>query len=298
MALRGVDELAAVVAVARFRNFRVAAVDLGVSRSALSHGVAALEERLGVRLFNRTTRSVALTEAGARFVNAIAPALGEIRNAIETAGADRETPAGTLRLNTSVSAARHVLPLLVEYVRRFPDMNVDLVTEGRLIDIVRDGFDAGIRIAEAVPQDMIAVALGPEQRPMVLGSPAYLSRHPAPVTPNDLLGHRCIRARMPSGKIWRWEFERKSETLAIDVSGPLTFDETSLMLEACVAGVGLAYLTDCDVAGHLVSGRLLQVLADWTPPYPGLCLYYPGRRHLPAGLRAMVDLIHERRLAK
>lgn len=297
MNARGLDDLNAVIAVARFRNFRVAAIDLGVSRSALSHAIAALEARLGVRLFNRTTRSVSLTEAGARFVDAIVPALGDIRTAIETAGASRATPAGTLRINTSVSAARHVLPLLFDYVYRYPEMNVDLVTEGRLIDIVRDGFDAGIRIAETVPQDMIAVAFGPEQQPMVVGAPNYLARRAAPVSPHDLSDHRCIRARMPSGTIWRWEFERHGETQAVDVDGPLTFDETSLMLEAALAGVGLAYLTESDVATYLTSGALVRVLDDWTPSYPGLCLYYPGRRHLPAGLRALVDMIHERRQA-
>ena len=292
---RGVDDLNAVLAVARFRNFRAAAVDLGMSRSALSHAIAALEAQLGIRLFHRTTRSVALTEAGSQFVDAVAPALGDIRVAFETIGAQRATPAGTLRINTSLGAAREVMSLLLDYIGRFPEMKIDLVTEGRLTDIVRDGFDAGIRIAEAVPQDMIAVPLGPQMQPVVVATPSYLADHPAPLTPQALRQHRCIRSRMPSGVIWRWEFERRGEILSVDVDGPLTFDETSLMIEAALASVGLAYVSYSDVARALEAGHLVRVLEDWTPPYPGLCLYYSGRRHLPAGMRALVDLIHDRR---
>lgn len=295
MSKRGLDDLEAVVAVARHRNFRMAAIELGQSRSALSHAVATLETRLGVRLFHRTTRSVSLTEAGAQFVDAVMPALGDIRTAIEAAGAGRATPTGTLRVNTSAGAAPQIMPLLVEYTRRYPDMHIDLVTEGKLIDIVRDGFDAGVRIAEAVPQDMIAVSLGPALKPAVVGSPAYFADRTAPRTPHDLRSHRCIRTRMGSGAIWRWEFERRGETLNLDVDGPLTFDDMTLMIEAALAGVGLAYVTDWNVDAHLASGALVRVLDDWTPPYPGLCLYYTGRRHLPAGLRGLVDLIHERR---
>jgi DNA-binding transcriptional LysR family regulator len=295
MTVRGIDDLNAVIAVARLRNFRAAAAHLGMSRSALSHSVATLESRLGARLFHRTTRSVSLTEAGSQFVDAVAPALGDIRVAFETIGAHRETPAGTLRINTSLGAAREAMPLVLDYIARFPDMRIDLVTEGRLTDIVHDGFDAGIRIAEAVPQDMIAVALGPQMQPVVVGAPSYLARHPAPLIPQDLRRHRCIRSRMPSGVIWRWEFERHGQTVAVDVDGALTFDETSLMIEAALAGVGLAYVSFSDVARHLGSGRLIRVLEDWTPSYPGLCLYYPSRRHLSAGMRALVDLVHERR---
>jgi DNA-binding transcriptional LysR family regulator len=291
----GLIELEAVAAVARHRNFRAAAIELGLSRSALSHAVAALEQRLGVRLFHRTTRSVALTEAGEQFVGGIVPALGEIRAAMAAAASRRSTPAGTLRINTSVGAARQVMtPIILEYLRRFPEMRVDIVTEGRLIDIVVDGFDAGVRLAESVPQDMIAVPLGPEQRFAVVGTPAYFAAHGRPRTPEDLKAHRCIRSRLPSGAIYRWEFERHGESFAIDGDGPLILDEPNLMLEAAHAGLGLAYLTEWNVAADLASGRLERVLEDWTPPFPGLCLYYPGRRHLPAGLRALVDLIRER----
>lgn len=295
MRSRQLNDLDAVLAVARHRNFRAAAVDVGLSRSAMSHAVAALEARLGVRLFNRTTRSVSLTEAGAQFIAAIAPALGEIRAAIDATAAHQATPSGTLRINSSAGAAAQLMPLLTAFVKRHPDMRVDLVTEGRLIDIVREGFDAGVRIAESVPQDMIAVPLGSQQQPVVVASPAYLAERAAPQTPQDLRAHRCIRARMASGVIWRWEFERHGETVNIDVDGPLTLDDLSLMIDAALAGSGLAYVTHWNVAQHLASGALVRVLDAWTPPYPGLCLYYPGRRHLPSGLRALVELIRERR---
>lgn len=287
-------ELDAVIAVARRGNFRAAALELGMSSSALSHGVAGLEARLGVRLFNRTTRSVSLSAAGEQFVAQVAPALAEIRGAMDAVNIHRDTPAGTLRINTSVGAARMILtPLILEYLKLYPEMRVDLVTEGRLIDIVVDGFDAGIRIQEAVPRDMIAVPIGGAVRSIVVGSPAYFEGRTKPQTPGDLLRHECIRARMASGAIYRWEFERHGEVMEIDVPGALRLDETTLMLEAVRAGVGLSYLSEWSVKADVASGRLVQVLDDWTPAYPGLCLYYPGRRHVPAGLRAFIDLIRK-----
>ena len=290
----GLIELDAVLAVARHRGFRAAATELGMSRSALSHSIAALEAKLGVRLFHRTTRSVSLTEAGEQFVSGVAPALGQIREAMARAGSHRDTPAGTLRINTSAGAARQMEPLVFEYLRRYPDMTVDIVTEGRLVDIVVDGFDAGVRLAEMVPRDMIAVPLGPDQRFAVVGSPAYFKQHPKPRTPADLSRHRCIRSRLPSAGIYRWEFERHGEVLAIDGEGPLILDEPNLMLAAARAGFGLAYLTEWNVAADLAAGSLVRVLDEWTPPFRRLSLYYPGRRHVPAALRAMIDLIREK----
>ncbi|MFB9124047.1 LysR family transcriptional regulator [Paraburkholderia dipogonis] len=293
MKTSGLGELEAILAVARHRSFRAAATDLGVSTSALSHAVAALEARIGVRLFNRTTRSVALSEAGAQFVDSVAPALSTIRVAIEQAGSFRDTLSGTLRINASVGAAKQAMPLFIAFLQRYPDMKLDLVTEGRLIDIVVEGFDAGIRLAETVPQDMIAVPFGDKQRFAVVGSPAYFAQRKAPRTPADLLAHRCIRTRMPSGAIYQWEFERRGETVRIDGKGALTLDEPGLMLEAARAGLGVTYLTEWNVAADLQAGMLVRVLEDWTPPLDGLCLYYPGRRHAPAGLRALIDMIRE-----
>jgi DNA-binding transcriptional LysR family regulator len=239
----GLTEYEAVIAVARRGNFRAAAVELGMSPSALSHAVATLETRLGVRLFNRTTRSVSLSAAGEQFIARIAPALSEIRDAVEAINSLRDTPTGLLRINTSVGAARQILqPIIFEYLRRYPRMKVDIVTEGRLVDIVLDGFDAGIRLRESVPQDMVAIPFGPDQRWAVVGSPEYFQSNPAPETPADIVRHRCIRSRLPSGTIYRWEFARRGEEAAIDVQGPLTLDEPSLILEAACSGLGLAYL--------------------------------------------------------
>jgi DNA-binding transcriptional LysR family regulator len=290
----GLVELDAVLAIARHGSFRVAAVDLGMSRPAVSHAISQLEGRLGVRLFHRTTRSVALTEAGRQFVEDIAPALSDIREAFERVGTLRETPSGTLRINSSAGAAKQVMtPIFVEYLRRFPDMRIDLVTEGRLVDIVLDGFDAGVRLLQSVPQDMIAVPFGQEQRFKVVGSPSYLEKHGKPQSPEDLSAHRCIRSRMPGGAIYRWEFERNGDASAYDGSGPLLLGDPELMLQAARAGLGLAYLSDFNVAADLDAGTLVAVLEDWTPPFPGLALYYPGRRQVPAGLRAMIELIRE-----
>ncbi|WP_273824983.1 LysR family transcriptional regulator [Pseudomonas asplenii] len=294
MRTSGLSELEAVLAVARHRSFRAAAADLDVSTSALSHAVSALEERLGTRLFNRTTRSVALSEAGAQFVERISPALSTIRQAMEQAGSHAGVPSGTLRINTSVGAANQTMALFIEYMRRYPQMNVDIVTESKLIDIVAQGFDAGIRLHESVPQDMIAVPLGLPLRLLVLGSPDYLARHPLPQTPTDLYQHRCIRLRMPSGRIYHWEFSRHGQSLEVDVPGVLTLDEPGLVLEAARAGLGLAFISQWNAAADVAAGTLVPVLQDWTPALDGLSLYYPGRRHVPAGLRALIELIRER----
>lgn len=287
-------ELEAVLAVARLGGFRAAARELEMSPSALSHAVAALEERLGVRLFNRTTRSVSLSSAGEQFVKEVAPALAAIRGAMEGVNEHSAQPSGRLRLNTSLGAARMILaPLVLEYMRRYPQVQVELVTEGALVDIVAKGFDAGVRLAEAVPVDMIAVAIHRTIRSIIVASPAYLAGRTRPQSPGDLLEHQCIRARMASGALYSWEFEKHGESQTVDVRGPLTLDEGGLMRQAALGGAGLAYVAENSVADDLAAGRLVQVLDDWTPPYPGLCLYYPGRRLAPASLRAFVDLIRE-----
>lgn len=289
-------ELEAAVAVARRRSFRAAAVELGVSATALSQAVAELEARLGVRLFNRTTRSVSPTPAGEQFVGQLAPALTAIREAADAVNQHRSTPTGVLRLNTTTGAARRILrPIVFDYLDRYPEMSVDIVTEGKFIDIVREGFDAGLRLAEHVPADMISVPVGPDERLIVVGSPAYLAGRGRPTTPADLAEHDCIRMRLSGGAVYRWELERDGEAVLAEVSGRLTLDGSDLIREAAVAGHGLACISEWDVADDLREGRLVQLLADWTPPFPGLCLYFPGRRHVPAGLRALIDLIQERR---
>jgi DNA-binding transcriptional LysR family regulator len=290
----GLIELEAVVAVAKLRNFRAAATELGMSSTAISSAVAGLEARLGVRLFNRTTRSVSLSSAGEEFVAQVAPALSNILNAIESANSHSAKPTGTLRINSSLTAAHQILsPIVLEYLRRYPEMKVDLVTEARLVDIVLDGFDVGIRLAESVPRDMIAIPLGSPLSFSVVGSPAYFSDRPLPLTPGDLMAHRCIRARWPSGGIYRWEFVHQGETLSLDVPGALTLDEPTLMLQAAIEGAGLAYLSDAAVEPAVADGHLVRVLQDWMPARSQLSVYYPGHRHVSAALRAFVETIRQ-----
>lgn len=292
----GLFELNAVGAISTHRSFRAAAAELGISPSALSHAIAGLEARLGVRLINRTTRSVALSEAGERFLARVSPALQEIAGAIEDVNAFRDTPTGTLRINLKERAAHQILrPVVAKYLRSYPDMNVELVIESRPIDIVAEGFDAGVRLAESVPQDMVAVPCGPDTRFVVVGAPAYLDHAPALHSPADLLAHPCIRRRLPGGKLYRWEFEKRGEEISLDVPGRLTLDNDLLMVEAAVEGLGLAFLSDFWVTQHLADGTLRAVLDDWTPAFPGLRLYYPRHRHMTAGLRAFVDLLREQR---
>ncbi|WP_448956174.1 LysR family transcriptional regulator [Labrys neptuniae] len=292
----GLFELNAVGAISAHGSFRAAATELGISPSALSHAIAGLEARLGVRLINRTTRSVALSEAGERFLARVGPALQEIAGAIEDVNAFRDTPTATLRINLKERAAHQIMrPVVATYLRRYPDMNVELVIEGRPIDIVAEGFDAGIRLAESVPQDMVAVPCGPDSRFIVVGAPGYLERMPALRSPTDLLAHSCIRRRLSGGKLYRWEFEKRGEAMSLDVPGRLTLDNDFLMVDAALEGLGLAFLSDFWVSEHLAAGTLKAVLEDWTPPFPGLRLYYPPHRHMTAGLRAFVDLLREER---
>lgn len=292
----GIVELEAAMAVARRRSFRAASSDLGISPTALSQTIAGLEARLGVRLFNRTTRSVSPTHAGEQFLAEIEPAVGVINHAMETVNNHRDRPAGILRINSSVGAARRILsPIILEFVRLYPEMQVDLVTEDRPIDIVAEGFDAGVRPGDAVPGDMIAVHLEPIQGSAVVGSPAYFEGKAAPETPQDLLRHTCIRARMPSGSMYRWEFEQDGRIITLDVPGRLTLDDASLTLEAALAGAGLAYLAEWWIGESVRDGKLRRVLDGFVPTSAGLCLYYPSRRFQSAGLRALISFIEEAR---
>ncbi|MGH8158121.1 MAG: LysR family transcriptional regulator [Rhodanobacter sp.] len=291
----GLTELDAVLAVARRGNFRAAAKELGMSTSAVSSAVAGLEARLQSRLFNRTTRSVALTEAGQHYVARIGPAVTEIRRASEEIHGDPSTPSGTLRLNMSAGAAQMIFqPLILDYLHRYPQMTVDIVSEARLVDIVALGFDAGIRLAESVPQDMVAVSLGPNLRMVVVGSPAYLAEHGVPQSPADLSTHQAIRMRLSHGGLYHWELERRGEAVAVDVPGRLILDDMLLLRQAARAGMGLAFMSEWHIHNELANGELIPVLEEWCPPFPGLRLYYPGHRHVPAGLRALIELVRER----
>jgi DNA-binding transcriptional LysR family regulator len=290
----GLNDLDAVVAIARKGSFRAAALDLGMSTTALSNAVSKLEANLGVRLFNRTTRSVSLTDAGRLFVEQIGPSLEDIHGAMETVRSQQATPSGTLRINAFATAAREILsPLALEFLCRYPQVHIDLVTEGRLVDIVAEGFDLGVRVADLVPSDMIAVSLGRPQRYAVVGSAAYFEAHDRPRVPPDLLSHPCIRIRLPNGALYRWQFEKRGRTTQIDVSGPITLDEASLARIAVLEGAGLGFFMEQDVRADIDAGRLVRVLEDWTPPFAGLCLYYPGRRNPSAALKAFIRLARE-----
>lgn len=294
MARYTLSDFDAVLAVSRLGSFRAAAIDLGMSTSALSSAIAKLEAQLGVRLFNRTTRSVALTEAGRRFVDELGPALRDIGQAIDAVRSQQVTPSGTLRINTFATAGREVLePLLLEFLRRYPDVKIDLVTEGNLVDIVEQGFDFGIRSENLVPSDMIAIPLTPLRRYAVVGSPSYFKSNPPPRVPADLMRHSCIRTRLPNGAIFRWRFESNGELVQFDVDGPITLDEASLARVAALQSIGIGFFMETDVREDIGAGRLVRVLEDHTPPLSALCLYYPSRRNPPAAFRLFVDLARE-----
>ncbi|WP_267530917.1 LysR family transcriptional regulator [Acinetobacter oleivorans] len=288
------NDLKAVMAIAKRGTFRGAAIELGMSTTALSHAISKLEENLGVRLFNRTTRSVSLTEAGRLFVEQVGPALQDIHSALDIVRSQRETPSGTLRINAAAFAAREIIsPVIIEFLRRYPEMNIDLVTEGKLVDIIADGFDLGIRVAHLVPSDMIAVSLGKLQRYVVVGSPEYLERYGKPKIPTDLFRHKCIRVRLPDGALYSWKFEKNGEIIQIDVQGPITLDEASLSRATVLENIGLGYFMEQDVRAEIESGQLISVLDDWMPCMSGLCLYYSGRRNQSAGLKAFLALVRE-----
>lgn len=289
-------DLAIFLCIANHLSFSRAAVELGLSPSALSHALRALESRLGVRLFNRTTRSVALTEAGERLYTRVKPAFRDIDDALEDLNSFRDKPSGKLRITAGRPAAQLVLlPLASRFLEAYPDVRLEIVTDDALVDVVSAGFDAGVRFGERLEADMVSLAIGPYMRSVVVGSPEFFQRHPLPQQPQDLHGLPCIRHRFPSGTLYRWEFERGGIALEIDVDGPLTLDDVGLMLEPAQQGVGLAYVFEDMVRAQLADGRLVQVLGDWCPYYPGLHLYYPSRRHVPAALRAFIEFARSAR---
>ncbi|MBX5135410.1 LysR family transcriptional regulator [Rhizobium lentis] len=291
--MRGSDyaELRAFVAVAEHGNFARAAARLGMSASALSQTIRTLEERMGIRLLNRTTRSVAPSEAGQRLLAGLVPALADLDRAVADVAALRDKPAGLLRITAPRVAIVHTLaPLIAPFNAAYPDIIMDIIVDDKLTDIVAGRFDAGIRLGEMVEKDMVSVKLGGEMRLVVIASPGYVARHGMPQTPRDLRDHSCIASRWPTvGSLYLWEFERGDEKLEVAVSGPLSTTDNDLMLRAVLDGVGIAYLFDHHVAEHLAAGRLVSMLDDWTPPFPGFHLYYPSRRQMPPPLRAFVD---------
>lgn len=291
--MRGTDyvQLRALAQIVESGSFARAAEKLEVSPSALSQIIRSLEERLGVRLLNRTTRSVAVSEAGERLLARIGPALRELDAAQDEIASLRTEPAGTLRINTPREPVSHLLaPKLGAFTRRYPKITLDLVIDDLLADIVAQRFDAGIRLGEKLERDMVAVPLSGEVELMVVGSPAYLAEHGTPRHPRDLARHRCINFRWPSGKgLYRWEFERKRRQLEVDVEGPLIVNNSDVALEAVLQGIGLAYLFDFKVQRFIDAGKLVRVLAPWSPPFAGFYLYHPSRKQIPPALRAFID---------
>jgi DNA-binding transcriptional LysR family regulator len=291
MQLDHLNVLAAFLAVAEERSFTKAAKRLGVSRSALSHSVRGLEERLGVRLLARTTRSVAPTEAGEQLIRRLGPAFGEAESVLEQIVELREQPTGRVRLLvTPMSATMVLAPKLLQFGRRFPDVVLEVATtqEGRT-ELVAAGFDAGIHLGESIQRDVVAVRVSRDQRLAVVGSPTYFATHPPPSSPHDLPTHRCINLRGGSAGPYRWEFEKDGESLVVDVNGPLIVDDADLMIRAAVDGLGLTFSFEDYIAPLIDSGALVRVLEDWCPPFAGYFLYYPSRRQQPAALSALIE---------
>lgn len=294
MSRHSLIELEAVLAIVRCGSFRAAALDLGLSTTAISNAVGKLERELAVRLFNRTTRSVSLTHAGRIFVAQIKPALEDIQKAMNTARAQQEVPSGTLRINAFATAAREIMaPLVLAYLQRYPQVHIDLVTEGRLVDVIASGFDLGVRSSDFVPSDAIAISLGQVRRMAVAASPAFFEGRAIPKVPQELLGYPCLRIRLPNGALFRWRFEKDGEELQIDVEGPITLDEASLSRIAATNGVGIGYFMEADVREDIAAGRLVRILEDWTPPRAPLCLYYSNRRNSSAAFQAFIALARD-----
>jgi DNA-binding transcriptional LysR family regulator len=278
--------------VARHRNFRRAGEERGVTASAISHAVSNLEARVGIRLLNRTTRSVSLTDAGAMLLSQLSPAFGQIGSALDALNQYRDTPFGKVRVNAPNSIAPFVFgPVMGPLLAKNSNLELEIVATDRLVDIVDEGFDAGIRLGESLQDGMTAVKIKPRLRLTVVGSAAYFERHPVPRTPTDLKEHACIRNIYPSGRAYPWEFSRAGKIIEFEPNGPLSLDDQELMVEAARSGVALAYVWEDRARPHLASGELIECLASWCAPEDWLYLYYPTRRHISAGLRAVVEAL-------
>lgn len=290
------DDLYAFLAVARERSFTKAAAKLGVSQSALSHTLRALETRLGVRLLTRTTRSVAPTAAGERLVHTLGPRFEEIEAELAAVGELRRKPAGSLRITATEYVTEAILlPKLARLLRDYPDIKVEITADYGLTDIVAQRYDAGVRSGEQVGKDMIAVRIGPDMRMAVVGAPAYFRNRPEPKRPQDLLGHNCINLRLPThGGLYAWEFQKGGRELKVRVDGQLTFNTTAQMLAAALAGCGLTYVPEGLVQPHVAKGRLRRMLADWCPAFSGYHLWYPSRRQSSAAFSLVVEALRWR----
>jgi DNA-binding transcriptional LysR family regulator len=293
MELDNLNVLAAFLAVAEERSFTRAARRVGVSRSALSHAVRGLEERIGVRLLSRTTRSVAPTDAGEQLIGRLRPALGDVESVLDQIAGLRERPAGRVRLVVSPLAATMVLaPKLGAFAHAYPDVILDVTTTNEMrLDLVAGHFDAGIHLGEFIERDMIAVRVSADQRAAIVGSPTYFSAHPKPKSPRDLTKHRCLNFRHGANEIYRWEFDKGKQSLTVAVDGPLVVDDVQLLVRAAIDGVGVTFLMEEHAAPYLANGQLVRVLEDWCEPFAGYFLYYPSRRQQPAALSALIDTL-------
>ena len=290
----GFSELTAFKTIAEYQSFSAAARVLGVSASALSHTLKNMEETLNVRLFNRTTRSVSLTEAGEQFLRRIVPSMADLQDAMNELTSSQNTPSGTIRISSAEAGAmlliRHFLP---EFLEKYPDIHVEFVVDTRFVDIVADGFDAGIRLLDDVQRDMVAIRFGPDIRFVAVASPEYLAQHSAPEVPQDLQKHRCIRFRFNSGALYLWDMVKKGTSIAVDVNGPMTLGNTNLMTEAALAGIGIAWVPEPQVKDYIEKGQLIHLLPEWSPVMSGLCLYYPANRHTPPAFRLFTQALRE-----
>lgn len=301
MARQPINDLVALRTIVRERSFTRAAAQLGVSPSALSHAIRGLEERVGVRLLTRTTRSVAPTDIGERLLDAIGPHLDGIEAELTTLSTLRDKPAGTVRITTGIDAAQTILwPALAELLPVYPDIQVELAVQTGFVDIVAERFDAGVRLGETIAQDMIAVRIGPDMRMAAVASPTYFSARGQPGTPHDLASHRCVNLRFPThGGLYAWEFERDGRALNVRVAGQLIVNDIVLARQAARDGAGIAYLPEDYVRADMAEARLVRVLADWCPPFPGYYLYYPSRRQLSPAMSVLIEALRSwNRLAR
>jgi len=288
-----INDLQAFLAVARAQSFTKAAAELGVTPSALSHTMRAVEERLGVRLLARTTRNVAPTEAGERLMHAIAPLFEQISAEVDALGELRHKPTGRIRVTCTDDQIEQCLrPMLAKFLRDYPDITLEFYVDYGFANVIEERFDAGIRLGEAIAKDMIAVRIGPDWRLVVVGTPAYFAKHPPPETPHDLTQHRAVNIRpRPSGTIYAWEFAKDGREFSVKVEGPLVFNSIMHVLNAALDGIGLAYVPEYLAAPYLADGRLKQVLADWCPYFQGFHLYYPNRRQASPAFSAFVEAL-------